>query len=419
MPLGTLDRTAPPLFNQGPSALSKLIFFSTLALFLMVADARFNLVQPVRLAIGTVLYPVQWLALKPVQMVAGGERYFEDLKIAQDNEAMARRSLALQSERASQADVLALDNARLRALLELRQTTQTPGRAAEVLYDTSDPYTRKVVIDQGLNNGIAAGSPVIDEFGVLGQVTQVQPFTSEVTLVVDRDLAIPVQNMRTGARSVAFGDASAHGAGLELRFMQANADLQEGDMLTTSGVDGVYPPGLPVAKIDSIERRADTAFARIHCAPLAHVTAARYVLVLAPTGNLAIPHAASSAAASVAAGAPASAAARKMAERQDAKAEKADAKADAKAQAKADAKGRKPGDKAAEKPSDKPADKATDKAADKPADKAPDSKPAAVEKAPPKPPAKATADKPVAKIAEKAAARPADRATAKPEVVAP
>jgi len=103
--------------------------------------------------------------------------------------------------------------------------------------------------------------------------------------VIDRDLSIPVQNVRTGARSVAFGDASAHGGGLELRFTAANADVQEGDLLTTSGVDGVYPPGLPVAKIDRIDRRADSAFARIHCLPMAHVTAARYVLVLAPTAN--------------------------------------------------------------------------------------------------------------------------------------
>jgi len=289
MPLGTLDRTAPPLFNQGPSALSKLIFFSALAVFLMVADARFNIVQPVRSAIGAVLYPIQWLALKPVQLVVGGGRYLEDLQTAQNNEAAARKALALQSERASQADTLAQDNVRLRALLELRQTTQTPGRAAEVLYDTADPYTRKLVIDQGLTNGVAAGSPVIDEHGVLGQVTQVQPFTSEVTLVIDRDLAIPVQNTRTGARSVAFGDASAHGGGLELRFMAANSDVQEGDLLSTSGVDGVYPAGLPVARVDRIERRADSAFARIHCVALGHVTAARYVLVLAPTASQGVP----------------------------------------------------------------------------------------------------------------------------------
>ncbi|MDM0107340.1 rod shape-determining protein MreC [Variovorax sp. J22R24] len=322
MPLGTLDRTAPPLFNQGPSALSKLIFFSALALFLMVADARFHIVQPLRTAIGAVLYPIQWLALKPVQLAVGGSRYLEDLQTAQSNEADARKALALQSERASQADTLAQENARLRAMLELRETTQTPGRVAEVLYDTADPYTRKLVIDQGLTNGITAGSPVIDEHGVLGQVTQVQPFTSEITLVIDRDLSIPVQNVRTGARSVAFGDASAHGGGLELRFMAANADLQEGDLLTTSGVDGVYPPGLPVAKIDRIERRADSAFARIHCVPVGHVTAARYVLVLAPTGGQPVPRPAPVANASPAA--------KKKA---DAKGDKADGKADKKAKA--------------------------------------------------------------------------------------
>lgn len=284
MPLGTLDRSAPPLFNQGMSALSKLIFFSALALFLMVADARFHIVQPMRAAIGAVLYPVQWIALKPVQIVLGGGRYFEDLQVAQNNEAEARKALALQAERAGQSETLALENARLRSLLDLRATTVTPSRAAEVLYDAADPYTRKIVIDQGLTHGIVAGSPVMDERGVLGQVTQVQPFTSEITLVIDRDLSIPVQNTRTGARSVAFGDAAAHGGGLELRFMQANSDVQEGDLLSTSGVDGVYPPGLPVARIDRIERRADSAFARIHCVPLAHVNAARYVLVLSPTG---------------------------------------------------------------------------------------------------------------------------------------
>ncbi|MDB5731334.1 MAG: mreC, partial [Variovorax sp.] len=160
---------------------------------------------------------------------------------------------------------------------------------AEVLYDAADPYARRIVIDQGEGAGIAPGSPVIDEQGVLGQVTLVQPFTSEVTLVIDRDLAIPVQNTRTGARSVAFGDASARASGLELRFMAANADVREGDLLATSGVDGVYPAGLPVAKIDRIERRADSAFARIHCEPLARVTAARYVMVLAPVGMAVVP----------------------------------------------------------------------------------------------------------------------------------
>jgi rod shape-determining protein MreC len=255
---------------------------SALALFLMVADARFKVTQPVRAAIATVLYPVQMVAMGPVKLIKNGGQYFESLQSAQSNEAAARVKLALQSQRASQVEQLAQENARLRSLLALRERITTPAEAAEVLYDAADPYTRKIIIDKGMTQGIEAGSPVIDESGVLGQVTRVHPLISEVTLVTDRDHAIPVLNARTGARSVAFGDPITRGGSLELRFMAGNADVQAGDILTTSGVDGVYPPGLPVAKVISVERRADSAFARISCAPQALVDGARHVMVLKP-----------------------------------------------------------------------------------------------------------------------------------------
>ena len=282
MPLGTLDRTPPPFFRQGASALSKLMVCSALALFLMVADARFKITQPVRAGLATVLYPVQMVAMGPVKLLQHGSQYFESLTSAQASEAAARQKLVLQSQRASQVEQLAQENVRLRNLLVLRERITTPAEAAEVLYDAADPYTRKVIIDKGLTQGIAAGSPVIDESGVLGQVTRVHPLISEVTLVTDRDHAIPVLNARTGARSVAFGDPLTRGGSLELRFMAGNADVQAGDILTTSGVDGVYPPGLPVAKVISVERRADSAFARISCAPQALVDGARHVMVLKP-----------------------------------------------------------------------------------------------------------------------------------------
>ena len=282
MPLGTLDRTPPPFFKQGPSALSKLMVFSALALFLMVADTRFHIARPLRAVVATVLYPIQWVAMRPVEVVRYGAEYFESLTSAQAAEGQARRKLALQSQRANQVEQLALENERLRKLLELRGRISTPGVAAEVLYDAADPYSRKVIIDKGVAQGVEAGSPVIDESGVLGQVTRVYPLVSEVTLVTDREQAIPVLNARTGARSVAYGDPSVHSGSLELRFMASNADVQEGDLLTTSGVDGVYPPGLPVAKVQKVERRADTAFARITCSPLALVDGARHVMVLAP-----------------------------------------------------------------------------------------------------------------------------------------
>jgi rod shape-determining protein MreC len=282
MPLGTLDRNPPPFFKQGPSALSKLMVCSALALFLMVADTRFRVSQPLRAAVATVLYPFQWVAMRPVLLARWSADYFESLGSAQRAEAAARVKLASQSQRANQVEQLTLENQRLRRLLELRERISTPGMAAEVLYDAADPYTRKVIIDRGLAHGVEAGSPVVDESGVLGQVTRAHPLISEVTLVTDREQAIPVLNARTGARSVAYGDTSAHGGSLELRFMGANADVQAGDLLTTSGVDGVYPPGLPVAKVRKVERRADTAFARIDCTPEAHVDGARHVMVLAP-----------------------------------------------------------------------------------------------------------------------------------------
>ena len=158
-----------------------------------------------------------------------------------------------------------------------------------MIYDAADPYTRKVVIDQGAVNGVALGSPVLDESGVLGQVTRVYPLVSEVTLVTDRDQAIPVLNTRTGARGLAFGDPASRGGGLELRFMAANADVLPGDLLTTSGVDGVYPAGLPVARVAKVERQGNTAFAQISCQALAQVSGVEHVLVLAPLATVLAP----------------------------------------------------------------------------------------------------------------------------------
>jgi rod shape-determining protein MreC len=255
--------------------------FSAIALFLMVADTRFKVSQPLRAGVASVLYPLQWIALRPVLAARWASEYFESRATAQANEEQARVKLALQSQRANQVEELLVENDRLRKLLALRERVNVPAVAAEVLYDAADPYTRKVIIDKGLAQGIEAGAPVIDESGVLGQVTRVMPLVSEVTLVTDREHAIPVLNTRTGARSVAYGEPTSTTGQLELRFMAGNADVQPGDLLTTSGVDGVYPPGLPVAKIAKVERRADSGFAQITCVPQALVDGARHVMVLA------------------------------------------------------------------------------------------------------------------------------------------
>ena len=280
MPLGTLDRTPPPFFRQGPSALTKLTFFSALALFLMVADTRFQLTRPLRAAIATVLHPIERALLVPVAAWEGGSDYLLGLQGALAKEEAARRDLARQAERASRVEQLQAENQRLRALLELRPGLTVRSMAAEVLYDAPDPFSRKIVIDRGATHGVAIASPVINEAGVLGQVTRVYPLSSEVTLLADKEAAIPVLNTRNQLRSAAFGVRN----GMELRFMAGNADVQVGDLLSTSGVDGIYPPGLPVAKVTLVDRKIDTSFARILLEPVAVPDAVRHVLVLEPVG---------------------------------------------------------------------------------------------------------------------------------------
>jgi rod shape-determining protein MreC len=283
MPLGTLDRTPPPFFRQGPSAFTKLVFFSALAFFMMVADTRFGFTEPLRAVIATVLNPVQRVLLFPVLAVRATGDYMQGLAAARAKADDADRQLASQAVRLGRLELLEAENNRLRGLLALRPALPVKTEAAEVLYDAPDPYTRKVVIDLGGTQGVERGSPVIDETGVLGQVTRVYPLTSEVTLLLDKDFVIPVLNTRTMVRGVAYGDPGT--GGLELRFMGTNADVQPGDLLTTSGVDGVYPSGLPVARVQKVDRLADTAFAKITLSAASSVGSVRHVLVVKPVGE--------------------------------------------------------------------------------------------------------------------------------------
>jgi len=278
--LGTLDRTPPPFFRQGPSALTKLVLCTALALFLMAADARFTMTQPLRAAMATLLLPAVRLLDLPVSGWRAAADYASGLRAALGQVQTLEARLAQQAERSSRVERLTQENERLRALLELRPAVTVKSQAAEVLYEAPDPFSRKVFLDRGSQHGIIAGSPVINEDGVLGQVTRVYPLSSEVTLLVDKDAAIPVLNARTEHRSAAFGGGTGHT--MELRFMAGNDDVQTGDVLTTSGVDGVYPAGLQVARVTAVDRRSDSAFARITLTPTAPPDGVRHVLVLEP-----------------------------------------------------------------------------------------------------------------------------------------
>ena len=283
MPLGTLDRTPPPFFRQGYSALTKLVFCSALALFLMVADTRLPIVSTLRVALATALAPVQRGLLVPVELLSGGSDYLRGLSQALERDDAARKQLALQAERVTQAERLSAENARLRALLDLAPALAVRTQAAEVLYEAADPYSRKLFINRGATHGLALAAPVINQSGVLGQVTRLYPLSAEVTLLTDKDSAIPVINARSQQRGAAFGGL-AKGTAMELRFVAATADVKVDDLLQTSGVDGVYPAGLAVAKVSQVERQAEGGFARVLLVPTAMADGVRHVLVLEPLG---------------------------------------------------------------------------------------------------------------------------------------
>ena len=288
MAFQTLERTPPPFFRQGPSAFTRLVFYAALSLLLMAMDARWHLVSPLRQVIATVIEPAVQIARAPGLALGSMAGYFESLRVAQ-READAQRKvnvqLALKAELASQ---LQTENASLRALLKLKQSVPIHSIAAEIVAQASDPFSRKLFIDRGSLAGVTLGSPVMDETGLLGQVTQVDPLGAQVTLVTDRDSAVPVEVARDGQRGILTGDADATPGGMELRWQASDTDVRVGDILVTSGLDGIYPAGLAVARVTAVQRRPDAAFARVLCAPLAHVNGGRHVLVLKPMVPLAM-----------------------------------------------------------------------------------------------------------------------------------
>lgn len=273
-----MEHTPPPFFKRGPAPLVRLFFFASLSLALLVLDARFRYADGLRSALALVAYPMQRVATAPIDFFSAVGRYFStQAQLVEDNAALRAKALAL-SQNAQRYEAAEAEAAQLRRLIGAAEKIEVKAAPAEVLYAGRDPYSHKVFISLGAQQGVKPGSPVADEAGVIGQVTRVHPLVSEVTLLTDQDQAIPVQVVRTGLRAVAFGGGPS--GMLELRFLAANAEIQNGDRLVTSGIDGTYPAGLPVATVVRIERDAEHSFARVVCKPAAGVDRGRYVLVL-------------------------------------------------------------------------------------------------------------------------------------------
>ncbi|MDE2598210.1 MAG: rod shape-determining protein MreC [Rhodocyclaceae bacterium] len=277
--MSVVGHTPPPFFKRGVAPLARLAIFVSLSLFLLIVDLRFRTLDMLRATIATVIYPLQQLAYRPVEFAGGAGKYFSSLATLQSENAELRDRQLATANRLLRQENLELENRRLRELLDMRDRQPTQGQVADVLYAARDPFSRRIIIDKGMQNDISAGQVVVDDVGVVGQITRVFPLISEVTLLTDKNQAIPVQVQRNGLRAVLAGAGSGR---MELRFLAANAEVEPGDILVTSGLDGVYLPGLPVAKVDKIDRDAAYTFARILCEPIAGVERNGQVLVLAP-----------------------------------------------------------------------------------------------------------------------------------------
>ena len=281
-----MEHQPPPFFKRGPAPLAQLSFYAALSLALIFIDSRFQTLELLRQGMSLFTHPLQQAAHAPVDYLKDAGSYFSSIARFQDENARLKRAQLNGAETLLRTRQLEAENERLRKLLDVKGRQQANGRVAQILYAARDPFSRRVIVDKGQQDKIIAGQPVVDDAGVVGQVTRVFPFVSEITLITDKDQAVPVQIVRNGLRSVVFGLGNGQ---LELRFMPANADVQKGDLLVTSGLDGIFLSGFPVAKVVQIERDTSYSFARIYCVPVAGVENFGEVMVLDPREPIVLP----------------------------------------------------------------------------------------------------------------------------------
>lgn len=268
----------PPLFKPGTSVHLRAFFFVGIAIAMLFIDLHAHVLTQLRQVISATLYPLQVVLLIPHNTIKKFSTYFTTLtKLQKENDDLHRQQIRY-SQLLQQERYISAENTQLRYLLNMQKRIQTPSLIGEILYDAHNPFTRKIILNRGSRSGVMIGQPVIDNIGIVGQVTRTFLWTSEVTLITDKDQAIPVQVLRNGLRSVIYGRGQF--SGLDLRFITANADIQIGDVLVTSGIDNLYPPGLSVATVLEITHQPSEIFVRVMCAPSAGIDCNKQLLIL-------------------------------------------------------------------------------------------------------------------------------------------
>jgi rod shape-determining protein MreC len=271
-------------FNRGPSPVARLIFFCVLSLLLLFVDSRYQALESTRKVLAVMIYPFQRLTALPGEVTGRISVYFETQERLLTENAQLRQQHDADAAQLTQLQAIQAENAQLRVLMDLKERVEYPMQMAEIVYVERDIFKRKLFVNKGSQANVMPGQVVVDDFGVVGQVTRTYPWLSEVTLVTDKDHSVPIQNQRSGLRAVVFGSGDINE--MSLRYMPVSVDIVEGDVLVTSGIDGTYPPNLPVAKVTKVERDPAYPFARITCAPLAGVDRHRALMIVSGLAEL-------------------------------------------------------------------------------------------------------------------------------------
>jgi rod shape-determining protein MreC len=272
------QQQAPAFFARGPSPLARLAFFSALSLALMATDSRLQYLGSLREHLMVVLQPLQLIANAPSMLYESTNEYFSTHHRLLNENQLLRKQALIQAISLQKMKTLQLENTNLRELLQANQSLEEFSQLGEILHVGRDPFTKKIIVNRGSVHHVVEGAAVVDAKGVIGQVTRTYPASSEVTLITDKSLTIPIQIERNGLRAIAFG----HGRDntLDLPFLPANVDIKPGDKLITSGIDGIYPKGLAVATVTNIQTTPDSPFARIICVPTGGIENHKQVLLV-------------------------------------------------------------------------------------------------------------------------------------------
>ncbi|MEX5683153.1 rod shape-determining protein MreC [Pseudomonas silesiensis] len=267
-----------PLFTKGPSLGVRLLVLVVLSVALMVVDARFTLLKPVRSQMSLVLMQSYWITDLPQRLWQGvASQFGSRTELVAENEKLKTENLLLQG-RMQKLAALTEQNVRLRELLNSSALVNEKVEVAELIGMDPNPFTHRIIINKGERDGVVLGQPVLDARGLMGQVVELMPYTSRVLLLTDTTHSIPVQVNRNGLRAIASGTGNPER--LELRHVADTADIKEGDLLVSSGLGQRFPAGYPVATVREVIHDSGQPFAIVRAVPTAALNRSRYLLLV-------------------------------------------------------------------------------------------------------------------------------------------